>query len=219
MCTSLEQFTNQEFEKNVVIDPQRERQYSWQEHELWQLLYGPFDPGVLTTAEAQAQLDNWARQQGLSEVMLEEAPDFPGDRMLYDARDNVYRIKLGNGAPLLLHFHEFVHYWVLSAFSLGLTTCGTSIISPLTGHGPVYLRSFLHLLPQCMPLEVELEQIENSARTNGLCVADVDSPELENLWRWFRSVDKAIDTPELREHLSRLGSLDRPDPFWTAVLA
>ena len=204
---ALVKFVFEEFNKVALADPQQQLVYKWQDTAL-EPLFAESDKQIHMNM-AISDLNDWAHIEkipGVGHTFYES--DQPV--MLYNARFKQYEV--ANKFAFwrtYQYIHEFTHYWLLSAFSLGYDECEATTISPLTGHGPVFARAFIMMLAKHHPAKPDEEALEKLATEAGVAVAAISGEDLRSLWEEWRNADFETDDEAARSLIAKTASHDR----------
>ncbi len=208
-------FTYSEFNKNVLADPQATLLYEWQDDCLWPFCKTYDALRREQIAAVEHRMGAWASSEGLPTIKHMFLPTSEGTAVLrYHGLHNRYESSAdGCEWPMFHYIHEFTHYWLMSAFSLGYDPEKISMVTPITGHGPVFVRAFLMFLGKYLfgaASGVTQDSLIALATQSGLGVAELDEDALRQLWTSFREMDFKSDRKEARALIERLGEADRP---------
>ncbi|HMS56456.1 MAG TPA: hypothetical protein PKA27_13750 [Fimbriimonadaceae bacterium] len=197
------------FESNVVADPQQQILYAWQDGALDSFYKEAKDNVQIHMNQAIEDMNEWANNEGLAGI---GSTFFECDEpiMLYNARLNRY--ECANKYPsryLYECIHEFTHYWLLSAFSLGYDECKDSVISPLTAHGPIFVRALIMMLATYHSTQISEVDLETSATDSGVAIAQMSGENLRTLWKEWKTANMEFDNDNSRALIERTAELDR----------
>jgi hypothetical protein len=197
------------FESNILVDPQQHLLYGWQDAGLDKMYEEKGEIGQFRISDVESQMSAWAEEEelaGIGSTYVESDEPI----MAYNARRNWYEVSRQYPQWHLYHYiHEFTHYWLLSAFALGYDECKPSVISPLTGHGPVFAKAFIMFLALHHPAKISEDDLEQSAQAAGVAVAKISSSELRQLWKEWKSANFEFDNEHSRDLISRTANFDR----------